>query len=125
MTKKNLAIRLPSNLPQSNNAGEAVAILVAVQKTLSNCILHIKSNSQIILDTITKNLSEREDEGWIGIANKLILKVLVANLRQRQGMTLLEKVKGHGILGNESADKLGSKQVNKTVKDEIKFTIKV
>lgn len=122
--QRNLAIRLPSDLPQSNNMGEAVAILVAVQTMPSNCILHIKSNSQIILDTITKNLSKREDDGWISTANKLVLKALVANLWQKQRITLLEKVRGHAsILENKGADKLANEGVNKTVENKINLTI--
>ncbi|KNZ73963.1 hypothetical protein J132_09038, partial [Termitomyces sp. J132] len=70
------------------------------------------------IDNLTSLLSKHENEGWIGTENKEIFKPLVATLRERKGLTILEKVKGHaGIEGNEGADRLaneGAKSQNPT-----------
>ena len=64
----------------------------------------IKSDSQLTLDNLTKYLQKRENKGWIGSPNKIIMASIVANIRAWKGLTLLEKVKAHvGIEGNEGA----------------------
>lgn len=121
---QNLAVCLPEVLPQSNNAGEAAAILLAVQTTPPEVYLHIKSDSQLIINNVTKLLTTREDEGWIGNVNKVLMKALVAQLRRRKGITLFEKVKGHaGIEGNEGADRLANTGANKPEPDEIDLDV--
>ncbi|RDB15753.1 hypothetical protein Hypma_003757 [Hypsizygus marmoreus] len=47
---------LLNSLEQMNNAGEAVAILLAVEAALTDAILYIKSDSKIVIDGLTKNL---------------------------------------------------------------------
>ncbi|KAF5382437.1 hypothetical protein D9615_002719 [Tricholomella constricta] len=107
--ERNLAIRLPPNMEQSNNAGEATAILIAAQRAPPNATLHILSDSKIVIDGLTKNLTAWEDKGWIGVLNKDILKATVAQLRMRKGKTLFTKVKGHsGNMGNDGADALAN-----------------
>ncbi|KNZ80733.1 Ribonuclease H1 [Termitomyces sp. J132] len=117
---RNRAIRLPDDLAQTNNAGEAVAILVAAQSVPKDQAILIKSDSKLILDNITKDLKKREDEGWIGMANKSIMRPLVVRLKERSGITLFNKVKGHtAIRGNEEADKLAGIGAKKTTPDNI------
>lgn len=62
-----------------------------------------------MLDNLTKNLDRRENKSWIGAANKDIMKQIVACMREKSRITLLNKVKGHtGIQGNEEADILAN-----------------
>ncbi|KAF5378486.1 hypothetical protein D9615_007135 [Tricholomella constricta] len=114
--ERNLAIRLPPSMEQSNNAGEATAILIAAQRAPPNATLHILSDSKIVIDGLTKNLTTWEDKGWIGVSNKDILKATVAQLRTRKGKTLFTKVKGHsGDVGNDGADTLANEGATKDI----------
>lgn len=77
-----------------------------------------------MIDSITKHLKERENNSWIGIANNLILKALVAELRKHSRMTLIEKVKEHvGIEENKEADRLANKGAKKERPDIIDLSI--
>ncbi|KAF5381283.1 hypothetical protein D9615_008354 [Tricholomella constricta] len=117
---RNLSLRLPDTLEQTNNTGEAVAILVAAQKAGPTANLTIRSDSQITIDGLIKNLPKWESKGWIGVANSAILKATVATLRQRAGKTILQKVKGHSDdPGNDGADRLAGIGARKEISDEI------
>lgn len=121
---RNTTTRLPEHIPQTNNAGEAVAVLIATQTAPQAQAILIKSDSQITIDSLTTYLREREDGGWIGMANREILKSIVATVRKRGGITLMEKVKGHaGIRGNEEADRLANEGARKTTPDNIRTEI--
>jgi ribonuclease HI len=69
----------------------------------------IKTHSESAIKGLTKYLPTWEDKGWIAIANKDLLKCIVAWARARSNTTTLHWVKGHnGELGNEEADKLAA-----------------
>ncbi|KNZ72083.1 hypothetical protein J132_04364, partial [Termitomyces sp. J132] len=55
---RNLALRFLHNIEQSNNAWEAYAVLVAIQKVPQEASLHIISDSQLVIDNLTKNLKK-------------------------------------------------------------------
>ncbi|KNZ81408.1 Ribonuclease H1 [Termitomyces sp. J132] len=115
---RNLALRLPHTIEQSNNAGETYAVFAVKQNIPQDASLHIVSDLQLVIDSLTKNLKEREDNGWIGSANKELMKCLVANLRKRKGNVNLEKVKGYSdIEGNEGADALADEGVQEPTLD--------
>ncbi|KAF5375513.1 hypothetical protein D9615_009166 [Tricholomella constricta] len=123
---RNRAIRIPLDIEQSNNTGEAIAILVAVQTAPPNVTIHIHSDSKIVIDGLTKNLVAWENKGWIGIANSNILKAIVARLRARKGKCKFTKVKGHsGDPGNDGADTLANQGAEKDIEqaDAIDLTI--
>lgn len=121
---RNAAIRLPDTIEQTNNAGEAVAILEAVRRAPKNSLLRIRSDSQVIIDGLTKNLQTWEDKGWIGVMNKDVLIPTVALMRSREGHTILEKVKGHsGNIGNDGADALAGEGARKATSDDIDLRV--
>ncbi|KAF5381553.1 hypothetical protein D9615_005523 [Tricholomella constricta] len=122
--QRNLAIKLPLDMEQSNNSGEAAAILIAARNAPPNATLHIFSDSKIVIEGLTKNLNTWEDKGWIGISNRTILKATVAQLRARKGTTLFTKVKGHsGDVGNDGADALAKMGAMKNEADAIDLQI--
>ncbi|KNZ73266.1 Ribonuclease H1, partial [Termitomyces sp. J132] len=103
----NIAIHLPENIKHSNNAREIMAILLAAINTPDNNNLEIMSNSKTTMDGLTKYLTTWKDQGWIGIANKELLKATVFRLRFRNGQAALTKVQGHAdITRNKGADSL-------------------
>lgn len=104
---RNKVLRVPEHLNQSNNAGEALAVLVAAKSVDTYDHVEILTDSKITIEGLTKSLEKHEDEGWIEVDNKEILRETALYLRSRIGQTVLTKVKGHsGLKGNDEADKL-------------------
>ncbi|KAF8877122.1 hypothetical protein BD779DRAFT_1414049, partial [Infundibulicybe gibba] len=86
--------------------------------------LTIKTDSQYVIDGLTRNLNTWEDQGWIGIANREIFKATIAAMRIRKGTTYLTKVKGHsGDIGNDGADAEACKGANKQTDDPLDLQI--
>lgn len=107
---RNTAMRVPEHITQSNNSGEALAILIAVKNTNTNDHLEIPSDSQISIEGLTKSLQRWEDNGWVGVENREILQAAASHMRARVGQTIFTKVKGHsGVVGNDEADALAKK----------------
>ncbi|KAF8191386.1 ribonuclease H-like protein [Pholiota molesta] len=104
---RNQAIRIPELIEQSNNVGELIAILAAIEIVPTESKLNIFTDSQYAINNIHENGLRLEKRGWIDVANKNILQKIIASLRGRKGDTYFIKVKGHsGDKGNEEADKL-------------------
>ncbi|KAG6879310.1 hypothetical protein C0992_003637 [Termitomyces sp. T32_za158] len=121
---RNRAMRLPETIPQTNNTGEAMAMLVATKIAPLNQSIKIMSDSQLVIDAVTKNLKKNEDNGWIGFTNGQVMRSLVTNLKKRKGITILEKVKGHdGVRGNEEADRLAGLGAEKDTPNNIDMEI--
>lgn len=115
---RNRALRLPVDIPQTNNTGETVAVLKTLKMVPGEQSVKIMSDSQLVIDSLTKHLKKHEDEGWIGTANGDLMRKIAASMRSRKGLTIFEKVKGHaGILGNEEADKLAGIGAKKLIPD--------
>ncbi|KNZ79180.1 hypothetical protein J132_11175 [Termitomyces sp. J132] len=109
-----MAVEVPKHLKQTNNAREALAILLAIQTANPQDHLEILSDSKITIDRLTTHLRKREDKGWIGAKNQEIFKAITAQMRARKGFTILKKVKGHsGVEGNEQADELAKEETQK------------
>ncbi|KAF7799521.1 hypothetical protein EIP86_010758, partial [Pleurotus ostreatoroseus] len=61
----NKAIRVPPTLPQTNQVGELVAVLTAARNSPPFAPLHIVSDSQYVIDGLTRRLPIWEAHGWI------------------------------------------------------------
>jgi ribonuclease HI len=106
---RNLKSRVPEHIPQSNNSGEALAILLAIKNIPEDKDIIIRTDSQLMIDNLTINLRKIEDNGWIDYENETILKAIIGALQGRENKVFLEKVKGHsGNEGNDSADALAN-----------------
>jgi len=105
----NLSIRLPGE-QQTNQRGELAAILETAAKADKTAELRIVTDSKYCTEGLMKRLREWEDRGWIGVANKDLLKATSYHLQSRANVTKFKWTKGHnGTRGNESADKLAGK----------------
>ncbi len=101
------AVRLPSSLPQTNQAAEVFAVSVIAARAPPFAPLKIVSDSEYVIDGLTKELLTWEEQGWIGVENSAMFKDAAARLRARSARTSFQWVKGHsGVPGNEAADKL-------------------
>lgn len=122
--QRNMTIKIPNNMEQSNNSGELVAILRAIQNTETTDILQIHTDSQYSLSCTQRIGLAMERHGWIGTANKETIKAILAHLRTRKGETYFIKVKGHsGDTGNDGADKLADIGAEKDNSDDIDLSI--
>ncbi|KAF9490617.1 hypothetical protein BDN71DRAFT_1484416 [Pleurotus eryngii] len=79
-----------------------VAVLAAVRNNSPGNDIKIESNSKYAIETLTKNLANLEDTGYIGKANKKLIQLTVAKLRSTNNKTSFKWVKGHnGHAGGE------------------------
>ena len=122
-SNKNRAYRVPGE-KQTNNVGEVVAIIKAVDSVSPFTPLDIITDSRYVMDGVTIHLQEWEEKGWIGVDNSKEFKALVAKLRARGAPTRFKWIKGHsGDPGNEAADRLADEGARKAEFDEIDLTI--
>ncbi|THU92328.1 hypothetical protein K435DRAFT_672306 [Dendrothele bispora CBS 962.96] len=121
---RNLSLRLPQNITQSNQSGEIVALLDPLYNISKDATLVIRSDSQYTIDGLTKHLIDWEQKGYIGVENGKLFQAVAAALKQREGPVLLRKVKGHsGDQGNDGADSLAKEGALKNEPDEINLQI--
>jgi hypothetical protein len=66
---RNIACKVPGHLPQTNNVGESLAILLALQRSPEDSPILVKSDSQVTLQMITGTAIEAEEKDWIGFSN--------------------------------------------------------
>jgi ribonuclease HI len=115
--ERNKAIRVPRDL-QSNQIGEIVAVIVAVEATPTFQPLEILTDSKYVINGLTTHLGTWEDRGWIGIKNAPLFKKAAHLLRKRTAPTSFRWVKGHdGIEGNEESDCLAKEGTVKDTED--------
>jgi ribonuclease HI len=121
--ERNISIRPPTS-DQSNQVGEIAAIILAAQAVPNFVVLQIRSDSLTTIEGLTKNLTEWEDIGWIGVKNSELLKVAAYQLRKRNAPTYFQWVKGHsGERGNDGADELAGKAAARSEKDDMDLEI--
>jgi ribonuclease HI/exonuclease III len=119
----NKAIRVPGP-SQSNQVGEIVAVIVALQDTPPEVPITIRTDSLYVMDGVTRHLGAWEDEGWIGKKNKDHFKALAYQLRRRSAQTDFEKVKAHSNdTGNDGADALAKEGAEKDEPDDVDLSI--
>jgi len=70
------------------------------------------SNSKYVIDCFTKNLTQWEEQGWIGTLNKEFIKPIVSHIRARGAITTFTRTKGQpeaeeaNTLANEGLHKI-------------------
>lgn len=105
--ERNKSLRVPRELPQTNQVAEMLAVLEAVKLFPGEERLEIITDSKYVIKSLTTNLETNEDRGFISTANKELLRQTIEALRARRGGTSFKWVKGHeGDHMNEGADLL-------------------
>ncbi|KAI0338441.1 ribonuclease H-like protein [Trametopsis cervina] len=104
----NASIRV-TNHQQSNQTGELLAILHALQTVPLVTPIRIISDSLYCLRGIVLHSSAWEARGWIKVANKDLFKAILSWCRARSAPTFFRWVKGHAkSIGNHHADRLAA-----------------
>lgn len=78
MQYSDCAIHLPSELKQTNQTGEIIAIKEAVEITDEDAELTINTDSKTTIHGLTKKW---EDQGYIGIENSIFMQAIVTALQ--------------------------------------------
>jgi ribonuclease HI/exonuclease III len=119
----NAAIRVPGPR-QSNQIGELIAVITALQTIDDFAPIIIVSDSLYVIEGATKHLPKWEGQGYIDTANSSEWKALAYQLRRRTATTTFQWQKGHaGVLGNEEADKKATEGLLKTNTDEVNLSV--
>ncbi|TEB32229.1 ribonuclease H-like protein, partial [Coprinellus micaceus] len=78
--QRNMAIRVGPPIGQSNNTGEVVAVMKAIQLHRDARTIEIVSDSQYTIDIITKHAKRWLDVGLAGVKNKQLVRALIGEL---------------------------------------------
>jgi ribonuclease HI len=115
--ERNKAIQVPRDL-LSNQIGEIVAVIIAVEATPTFQPLEILTDSKYVINGLTMHLGIWEDRGWIGIKNAPLFKKVAHLLRKCTAPTSFRWVKGHNrIEGNKESDRLAKEGTVKDTED--------
>ena len=97
---------------------------MALEKLPNYIPLIIETDSKYVIEGLTRNLRNWEDQGWIGIKNKEWFKRAAYLLRRRTATTRFQWVKGHdGDVGNEQSDRLAKLGASKHDANDILLNV--
>ncbi|OJT09006.1 Ribonuclease H1 [Trametes pubescens] len=105
---RNMAERVPG-ADVTNQTAEMHAVVLTLDVVPPFAPLHIVSDSKFVVDGLTLHAPRWEEKGWIGVADSVLVRNVLARLRSRSALTTFRWVKGHsGVEGNEAADVLAA-----------------
>ncbi|KAH8834279.1 ribonuclease H-like domain-containing protein [Flagelloscypha sp. PMI_526] len=111
----NRAIKLLETISQSNQTGEVVAMKELLEKAPKRNEIFNKTDSQFVIKHLTSSVKKMENEGYVGVENRDLLRATVAQARERKAPVHLKWVEGHsGDPENEAADALAAAGAKKT-----------
>jgi ribonuclease HI len=123
--ERNRAIRVPGE-PQSNQIGELVAVITAINATPPFQPLEISTDSKYVINGLTTHLGTWENHGWINIKNAALFQKAAHLLRTHTAPTTFKWVKGHdGDKGNEGSNRLAKEGAQKNEEDHVNLSIPI
>jgi len=122
---RNKSTKVPEN-DQSNQIGELVAVIEAVQTLPTFSPLEIHTDSKYAIYELTTHLPHWEDIGWITVQNAALFQKAAFLLRHRSTTTQFKWVKGHNSdLGNKESDKLTKEGASKANPDALDLQVPI
>ncbi|KAJ7191841.1 ribonuclease H-like protein [Mycena pura] len=82
--------RIPEDHEQSQYAAEFYAVLMAVRKVSVETALTIVSAQPYVQEAMNKKLGRWENEGWVGVKHRDILRCVAAELKARAAPTFFK-----------------------------------
>ncbi|KAJ7589205.1 hypothetical protein C8J56DRAFT_784532 [Mycena floridula] len=76
--QSNIGVKIPDIIPQSPTNGALTVILAGLSTTDEHHNLDIKTNDPLIVQILSGDLWKWEDQGFISLTNKAILKAIIA-----------------------------------------------
>lgn len=120
---RNKAIKVPGPA-QSNQIGELVAVIEAIQNQPIFYLLKIHTDSKYVIDGLTSHLSDWDNIGWIAVQNVKFFQKVAYLLQRRSASTQFKWIKGHnGDPGNKGSDELTKEGANKALIDDLDLQI--
>ncbi|KAG1773495.1 ribonuclease H-like protein [Suillus occidentalis] len=120
---RNLSIKIPSHLA-TPGAGEIAAFLAIASSLPNNAPLNVMVKSNKLRKDLTTNLPRLEDTDWMDHPDRVLMTVLVSQLRTRSALTTLMGWKAPMPKTNaDEAMTLATTGMNKPTHDSVKTTI--
>ncbi|KAG1848898.1 hypothetical protein F4604DRAFT_1687601 [Suillus subluteus] len=114
---RNLSVRVPEHLA-SQNAGELTAMLESINSTPQHNMLKITGLSKKNIKNFTVDLCKKETLNWESTPDATLIKVIVAKLRQRSGLTMIQEW-NKTLTENKNAEELAKASLLKNKYDVI------
>ena len=119
----NASIRVPGPV-QSNQIGKIAAVIHATASIPLSRPLEIVSDSKYVIEGLTVNLNNWENQGWISIHNANFFQRATYLLCRWTATTTFHWVKGHdSVEGNEQCDRLAKEGTANPVKNKLDLSI--
>ena len=110
----------------SPNSGELAAILQTARTVPKNTKLTMRIKSKTTVRDLTISLPHKEKLNWMGHPDALLIKAIIAELRERSALTLLQQWGTQTLLNDQrkGPTDLAITGMNKTTPDKINMHIK-
>ncbi|KAJ2914106.1 hypothetical protein MD484_g6326, partial [Candolleomyces efflorescens] len=83
--------KIPKDTPVNHLNALVLGTIWIVHQANLNTNIIIHTNSTALIETLTSRLHELENENWKNFKNREPIRVLLANLRTRRGLTILRE----------------------------------
>ncbi|KAJ7572423.1 hypothetical protein C8J56DRAFT_807628 [Mycena floridula] len=88
-----MGIKIPDQIPASSTNGTLTAILAGLSIIESHHNIDIKTDDALATRIMSVNLTRWEDEGFVALTNKPLLKSIATRLRKRTGITTISEIR--------------------------------
>ncbi|KAJ7587823.1 hypothetical protein C8J56DRAFT_733695, partial [Mycena floridula] len=95
--ESNMGIKVPEPIQASPTNATLAAILAGMTLLDTHHNVDIKTDDALTVNIISAQLRKWEEEGFVGLTNKTLLKAIAAQLRRRKGTITISMTKVDSI----------------------------